>query len=225
MRCEQVRCRRGFRCVRLSRGEGHSVPTCVRSTDQVCRLGPEQQDIFGTRDRTRGGNKEEDDDSERSRGGDKEEEDESEQSSNEQSRGGDKEEDDESDQSSNERSRGGDKEEDDEMEEENDKTKDDDVEDESAVDESSPSPRPRPSPGNLRLPDLCTERACCPGEKCFISRPGRGQRRVAFCAPVSIVNALIIAPASVRTPSFITPIIYHHKKSTLLRDIFYILAL
>ncbi len=119
----------------------------MRVIDEVCRLGPEQMEIFGKGKMTEEG------------------EDESERPTKKEE-GDDETEDDEESERSNKKEEG------------------DDETEETDEDDSRPS-RPRPLPANLRLPDLCTERACCPGEKCYISSTKGGRRRIAFCAPVS----------------------------------------
>ncbi len=123
----------------------------MRVIDEVCRLGPEQMEIFGNGRPTKEGDMDNDEESERS---------------NKKEEGDDETEDDE------------------ESERSNKKEEEDDETEETDEDDSRPS-RPRPLPANLRLPDLCTERACCPGEKCYISSTKGGRRRIAFCAPVS----------------------------------------
>ena len=64
---------------------------------------------------------------------------------------------------------------------EDDETPEDDESSEgsrSGEEEESPTRRP------LKLPDLCAERSCCDGQKCFVSE---NRPPIAFCAPVSII--------------------------------------
>ncbi|XP_064397810.1 cell surface glycoprotein 1-like isoform X2 [Halichondria panicea] len=230
-RCKEAECRRGFRCIQVRRGE-RQVPTCVRVIDEVCRLGPEQREIFGKGGLTKPDERE--DGKSKFEEGDMEEDDETPERPNKKEEGDDETEDDEESERRNKKEEGDDETEDEESERRNkkeegdneteddeeserrnkneegdDETEDneeserrnkkeegDDETEDDDKDEDSSTPRPRPRPTNLRLPDLCSERACCPGEKCYISSTEGGRPRLAFCAPAGFTGEVPPGPPS-----------------------------